>query len=323
MQNYMLQLYHNYTKKVKVKIMLQASLPVLLVLTVITSCITSTLRGIYSKKYVMSGGLLWNFNFFQNLTCLLMIGVIYVLSGSSFRFSLFSVGLGALMAACNVVSLYALLKAFSLGTFSYTTVIAALSAIIPTLGGLLFGESFLPAQYIGIALMVLCIILSPEKINEEKKTSNGKWLFFCALAFLSSGGVGVVQKLHQKSSLHSAEMPALLLTSFAVATVFSGCMLLGSKKARADENAVADKSPFLMWMPALCGACFAFPHTINLVLAGRLPSVIMFPTVNLCPMILSMLFAVVFMKERLSVSQWIGIVVGILAAVFVSGVIKL
>lgn len=301
--------------------MLQAPMPVLIVLTVITSCITSTLRGIYSKKHVMSGGLLWNFNFFQNLACLLMIGVIYLLSGSSFRFSLFSVGLGALMAVCSVVNVYASLKAFSLGTFSYTTVISALSAIIPTLSGLFLGESILPTQYIGIALMVLCIILSPEKIHEEKKTANGKWLFFCALAFLTSGGVGVVQKLHQKSPLHSAEMPALLLTCFAVATVFSGYMLLSGKKAQASESAVADKSPFLMWMPALCGACFAFPHTINLLLAGKLPAVIMFPTVNLCPMILSMLFAVVFMKERLSVSQWIGIAVGILSAVFVSGII--
>lgn len=295
--------------------MLQASLPVLLSLTVITGAVMSILRGVYSKRYAMTGRVLWNFNFLQNLACLGGVAVIYALSGSSFRFSLFSVGLGAAMAVCNVLSVYASLKAFALGTFSYTTVIVALSAIIPTVSGLFLGESILPAQYIGIALMVVCIILSPEKSGDTKRAANGKWLLWCAVAFVSTGGVGVIQKLHQRSA-HAAEMPALLITGFALASVFALLVLLGSKR---DEPPAAVGG--MGWMPLLCGAAFAFPHTINLVLAGRLPAVVMFPIVNLCPMLLSMLFAFLFMKERLSVSQWIGMAVGILSAVFVSGII--
>ncbi len=280
----------------------------------------SILRGTYSKHYSMTGKALWQFNTLQSLTCLCGIAVIYAASGTSFRFSLFSFGLGVAMAVCNVFSVYGTLKALSLGTFTYTTVIVSLSAIIPTLSGLFLGETISPAQYIGIALMAVCIILSPEKTQDRNRAVNGKWLLWCAVSFVSSGGVGVIQKIHQKSE-HRTEMPALLLTGFALATVFALCMLSTARKQ--NNTAVEPRPKSMWWMPVACGACFAFPHTINLVLAGLLPAVIMFPVVNLCPMMLSMIFAFLFFKERLSVTQWIGIGVGILSTVFVSGILPL
>ncbi len=301
--------------------MFQAPLIVLLVLTVCASTSTSILRGTYSKRYSMTASTLWSFNVLQSVVCMCTIAAIYALSGSSFRFSLFSFGLGIAMAICNIFNVYGMLKALSLGTFAYTTVIVSLSAIIPTLSGLFFGETITPAQYIGIALMAVCIILSPEKTQSNKQTINGKWLLWCVVAFVSSGGVGVIQKIHQNSE-HRTEMPTLLLTGFGLATVFALCMLWNSRKQTPPETQPS-KSKSLLWIPVICGACFAFPHTINLVLAGRLPAVIMFPVVNLCPMMLSMLFSLLFFKERLSPAQWIGIGVGILSTVFVSGIIPL
>lgn len=318
-------MWYNYTMHSlfckEVFYMFQAPLPILLGLTVVTGSLMSILRGTYSKRYSMTGRALWRFNVLQSLICMCGIVTIYALSGTSFRFSLFSFGLGVAMAVCNVFSVYGTLKALSLGTFTYTTVIVSLSAIIPTLSGLFLGETIAPTQYIGIALMAVCIILSPEKTQNSKRTVNSKWLFWCAVSFVSSGGVGVIQKIHQKSA-YRAEMPTLLLTGFALATVFALCMLKNSPKpSESEPQATPNKS--MLWIPLLCGACFAFPHTINLVLAGRLPAVIMFPVVNLCPMMLSMIFAFVFFKERLSTTQWIGIGVGILSTVFVSGIISL
>ncbi len=300
--------------------MFQAPLPVLLTLTVVASSLMSILRGTYSKRYDMTGRTLWSFNVLQSIACFCGITAIYLFSGTSFRFSLLSFGLGVALAVCNVFSVYGTLKALSLGTFTYTTVIISLSAIIPTLSGLLLGETIAPAQYIGIALMAVCIILSPEKSHDKKRAVNGKWLLWCAVSFVASGGVGVIQKIHQKSE-YRAEMPALLLTSFALATVFALFMLWNNRKPQTPPPSARNTS--MIWMPLLCGVCFAFPHTINLALAGRLPAVIMFPVVNLSPMMLSMIFAFLFFKERLSATQWLGIGVGILSTVFVSGIIPL
>ncbi len=301
--------------------MFQAPVIVLLLASVCASMSTSILRGTYSKRYSMTNATLWSFNVLQSAVCMCTIAAIYALSAVPFRFSLFSFGLGVAMALCNIFSAYGTLKALSLGTFAYTTVIISLSAIIPTLSGLFFGETISPAQYVGIALMAICIILSPDKKQNSKRAMNGKWLLWCVVAFMSSGGVGIIQKIHQKSE-HRAEMPTLLLTGFALATVFALCMLCSSRKQAHFETPLP-KRKSMFWIPLICGVCFAFPHTINLVLAGRLPAVIMFPVVNLCPMILSMLFALLFFKERLSVMQWVGIGTGILSTVFVSGILPL
>ena len=303
--------------------MFSLPIPLLIVLSVITSALISILRGIYSKSYPMSGVYLWRFNFYQNISCFFAILLIYVLSGENFDISIFSAALGALLALANILSLEGLLKAQAYGSFAYTTVIVALSAIIPSMSGaVLFDEKITFSQYIGIALMIICILLSPGKTDENNRTVSLKWLGFCAVAFVFSGAVGVVQKIHQNSAAHKAEMPALLLICFFVSFVLSGAKLLAERGSlkRSGER-LSRLTPAVLIFPAVTGLGFAFPHTINLFLSGKIASVILFPTINLCPMILTMLYAVFGFREKLLLKQWLGIAIGILSTVFVNGII--
>ena len=301
------------------------SLPILLliILSVITSALISILRGIYSKSYPMSGVYLWRFNFYQNIFCFSAILLIFLFSAAEFNFSVFSVLLGALLAVANILSLEGILKAQACGSFAYTTVIVALSAIIPSMSGpVLFGEKVTFSQFVGIALMVICILLSPGKDEGEKRSFSLKWLLFCAVAFVFSGAVGVVQKIHQNNAAHKTEMPALLLTCFFVSFVLSGIKLIIERGRMKKSDVSLNKlTTAVVLFPAVTGLCFAFPHTINLFLSGKLASVVFFPTINLCPMMLTMLYAVFGFKEKLTAKQWAGIAVGVLSTVFVSGII--
>ena len=303
--------------------MFSLPIPLLIVLSVITSALISILRGVYSKSYPMSGTYLWRFNFYQNIFCFSAILLIFLFSSAEFNFSVFSVLLGALLAVTNILSLEGILKAQACGSFAYTTVIVALSAIIPSMSGpVLFGEKVTFSQFVGIALMVICILLSPGKDEGGKRGVSLKWLLFCAAAFVFSGAVGVVQKIHQNNAAHRAEMPALLLTCFFVSFVLSGIKLFIERGRMKRKGESLNKlTPAIVLFPAVTGLCFAFPHTINLFLSGRLASVVFFPTINLCPMMLTMLYAVFGFRERLTAKQWAGIVVGVLSTVFVSGVI--
>lgn len=303
--------------------MFSLPIPLLIVLSVITGALISVLRGKYAKSYPMSGVYLWRFNFYQNIFCFLSILLIYLFSGTEFSFSVFSVLLGALLAVANILSLEGLLQAQACGSFAYTSVIVALSAIIPSMSGpVLFGEKVTFSQFAGIALMVICILLSPAKDEGDKRTFSLKWLLFCAVAFVFSGAVGVVQKIHQNNAVHKAEMPALLLTCFFVSFVISGIRLITERGRMKKSGESLNKLTLaVLLFPAVSGLCFAFPHTINLFLSGRLASVVFFPTINLCPMLLTMLYAVFGFKERLTAKQWAGIAVGILSTVFVSGII--
>ena len=303
--------------------MFSLPIPLLIILSVIASALIGILRGKYAKSYPMSGVYLWRFNFYQNIFCFLSILLIYLFSGTEFSFSVFSVLLGAALAVANILSLEGLLQAQACGSFAYTSVIVALSAIIPSMSGpVLFGEKVTVSQFAGIGLMIICIILSPGNDGGERRAVNLKWLLFCTVAFVFSGAVGVVQKIHQNNAAHKAEMPALLLTCFFVSFVLSGIKLIIERvRTKKSGERLNKLTPAVVLFPAAAGLCFAFPHTINLFLSGRLASVVFFPTINLCPMLLTMLYAVFGFKERLTAKQWAGIAVGILSTMFVSGII--
>lgn len=181
--------------------MFSLPIPLLIVLSVITSALISVLRGVYSKSYPMSGVYLWRFNFYQNIFCFSAVLLIYLFSGAEFAFSAFSVLLGVLLALANILSLEGLLQAQACGSFAYTTVIVALSAIIPSMSGpLLFGEKITLSQCMGIGLMVICILLSPGKEKGEKRSVSLKWLAFCAVAFVFSGGQWGLCKKYTKTA---------------------------------------------------------------------------------------------------------------------------
>lgn len=303
--------------------MFSLPIPFLIILSVITSALVSVLRGVYARSYPMLGVYLWRFNFYQNIFCFLSILLIYLFSGTKFSFSVFSVLLGAVFAAANILSLEGLLQAQACGSFAYTSVIVALSAIIPSMSGpVLFGEKVTLSQFAGIGLMIICIILSPGGDGDEKRAVNFKWLLFCTVAFVFSGAQGVMQKIHQNNAAHRAEMPALLLTCFFASFLLSGIKLIIERGRMKRKGESLNKlTSAVLFFPAVSGLCFAFPHTINLFLSGRLASVVFFPTINLCPMMLTMLYAVFGFKERLTAKQWAGIAVGILSTVFVSGIV--
>ena len=303
--------------------MFSLPIPLLIILSVIASALIGILRGKYAKSYPMSCVYLWRFNFYQNIFCFLSILLIYLFSGTKFSFSVFSVLLGAALAVANILSLEGLLQAQACGSFAYTSVIVALSAIIPSMSGpVLFGEKVTVSQFAGIGLMIICIILSPGNDGGERRAVNLKWLLFCTVAFVFSGAVGVVQKIHQNNAAHKAEMPALLLTCFFVSFALSGIRLITERgRTKKSGERLNKLTPAVVLFPAVSGLCFAFPHTINLFLSGRLASVVFFPTINLCPMLLTMLYAVFGFKERLTAKQWAGIAVGILSTMFVSGII--
>lgn len=301
--------------------MFSLPIPILLVITVIASWLNSLICGFFPKRVSSDDGAIDAFNLLRNLFCAAGVALLLSLSGALGSVSLFTVVLGVLMGLANIFGVLAHLKAFAIGPFSYTTVIVSLSAIIPALSGLFFGESVSAVQWVGVALMVLCLFLSPEKAEGEQKKVNAKWMILSLVSAALSGVTGIIQKVHQNSE-HADEMGALLISTFAVSAVISAFMLLfGKNKRNVGAFDSAMRRPLFWILPIVGGCVFAFPHTINLFLSGQLKSVIFFPIVNLCPMLVSMLSGMLIFRERLSLRRWAGVAVGILSTVLLAGII--
>lgn len=301
--------------------MFSLPIPILLVITVIASWLNSLICGFFPKRVSSDDGAIDAFNLLRNLFCAAGVALLLSLSGALGSVSLFTVALGVLMGLANIFGALAHLKAFAIGPFSYTTVIVSLSAIIPALSGLFFGESVSAVQWVGVALMVLCLFLSPEKAEGEQKKVNAKWMILSLVSAALSGVTGIIQKVHQNSE-HADEMGALLISTFAVSAVISAFMLLfGKNKRKVGALDSVMRRPLFWILPIVGGCVFAFPHTINLFLSGQLKSVIFFPIVNLCPMLVSMLSGMLIFRERLSPRRWAGVAVGILSTVLLAGII--
>lgn len=210
------------------------------------------------------------------------------------------------------------LVATGIGPLSYTTVIISSSTVITALSGCIFWhEQIKITQIIGIALMIVCLICSVKKDDSKTKTSL-KWLFMCLIAMLFTGGVGIMQKIHQ-SSEHASELYAFLVIAFEISTVASLITLAFS--IRRDKGRVFvnnSGSALKIWLTTaivgvISGICVAACNAINLFLSGKMPSAVLFPILNGGSLVIVVVASMILFREKLSLKQWIGIILGAIA----------
>ena len=254
--------------------------------------------------------------------------VVLFLWGGFGTASLFTILLGTVFGIVTALQQIANLKAIETGPWAYTTVITALSMLIPTLSGvLIWHEQIRALQIIGILFMVVCLILSVDAGGDtEKRKTTFRWLLFCGAAFLCTGSIGVMQKWHQSSDFKS-ELNAFLIIAFAISFLYSAVMALilrMKKEAPADVSdmgGVPAENKKSAWgailLPLLImvvgGICVSLNNKLNLYLSGVMPSAVFFPLVNGGGLILTTISAFLLFRERLSLRQWIGLGAGFIA----------
>ena len=229
---------------------------------------------------------------------------------------------GIIFGLTVVAQLWLNLKALAIGPFSYTSVLISLSTVIPTLSGIFWDEKITYMQMIGIVLMVICILLSADKDNSQKKVTT-KWLVCCLSSAVLNGVVGVMQKIHQTSA-HKEESPIFLVVTMITMALFGAVMFIvtRARDKNSPEAAVSFdfKKASHILIPVCAGVALSLCHVINLNLSGRLDAAVLFPIVNICPLVLTTFAAMILFNERLSARRWVGIAIGILSTLFVSGV---
>ena len=212
-----------------------------------------------------------------------------------------------------------MIKALRSGPMSFTMVICSCSTIFTALSGFFFfSEQIGVFQLIGILFMVGSFIFATEKKDGEKG-GGFKWLLFCALAFCCSAAIGFMQKTHQASVAHKEEINTFLILSFIVSFIFSLVLALVTMK-KEKQPLFEKKNGKIYWFVLIImiasGICVAANHKLNLGLSGQIDSAIFFPIVNGGNLVLTMLSALIFFKEKLTKKQWVGLVFGIASVIF-------
>ena len=288
-------------------------------LAIISKTFYSRMNGAGTKAYFVYNGIV-------SALCTVLF---FAFSGFKFEASLYTVLLALAFGAVTLVQIISNLSALACGPLGYTTLLISLSCVIPALSGPVFWpetDKFDPLNHIsGLVLVVICCILSMNKSKggEEKKASM-RWFVLCMIAALATGGIGLLQRVHQTSA-HSEEIGAFLMCSFAFSAIcsFVALLFLKSKKDSTDKTQMNEKSSaksivVLVIIFVACALGTALNNQINLYLSGVVETIIFFPIVNIGGLVLSLLTSFIVFKEKLTLRQWIGVVVGVAAGYFLA-----
>ena len=185
--------------------------------------------------------------------------------------------------------------------------------VVPTLSGVMFwDETISTCGILGIIVVVPALVISSikPKINVEKSKSNA-YIIPLLLAMLCSGGLGIVQKIHQ-SSVYANQRSSLILIAFAFAFACSLILFLVLKKG---EKSLNRKS---LGFAATVGAIFSCCNLLNTLLAGWLDSAVFFPAINIGSILFSLILGLIVYKEKLSKKDAIVLCLGTIAIVLVN-----
>ena len=262
-------------------------------LFLVLSVVLSTGRNITSKKTAKTNNKKADFFFcqtalFGTATLILLLSVLSAPTKISTITYIYGIVYGILL----ILSQWMFTIALRTGNTSVCSVVYSLGFILPTLSGSLFwNESFTLLNGVGLALAIFIIVFSAQTKSKDKETKRS-FIPFIIVAMLSSGGLGIMQKIQGMSDTRN-EKSAFLLVGFALAFAVSltAYCLFAEKSKNALKTVVA---------PIFTGLCFGGANLFNTILAGEMNSAVFFPLQNISTNLLTTLFGLIVFKEKLS-----------------------
>lgn len=217
---------------------------------------------------------------------------------------------GLIYGALLVLSQWMLTLALKKGNTSVCSVVYSLGFLLPTISGAIFwNETITLLNFVGIFVAVGVIMLTAQK-SKSQNENQGRFTPFILIAMISSGGLGIMQKVQQSSDV-AEEKTSFLLLAFLVAFC---CSLIAYTFCR-EKSEVPLKFAIA---PALIGICFGGANFFNTVLAGNMKSAIFFPLQNISTVVLSTLFGIIVFKEKFTIKTGMILLFGLIVILLFS-----
>lgn len=276
----------------------------------ISSVVCSTARAVFSKKLGALNGSKYGFYITQTVLFAIAAAMIFILNFKSIcRPSVTAVILAVAYGIFTVSSQWTYTIALTKAPVSVCAMVYSFGFIIPTVfGTIVWRERVNSLKIISILLCICTIILTSVKKDDNSTKLHGLPITLI-IAMLSSGGLGVVQKLQQKTAARS-ETGMFLFLAFVLAAFLSLAASF-TKHKETVQNIRIDSS--LVFYIIIVGVSMAVANTANTMLAGLLPSAVVFPIVNVGVILASLLVSTVILREKIYKNQIAAFALGITA----------
>ncbi len=197
-----------------------------------------------------------------------------------------------------------------------TTVANKMSLVIPVAVALVIypNSNFTIKTFIAFILALLGIYLSSTQ--NGKISFDKKYIWLIVFVFVGQGIADSVFNFAQQTAIEEGEAPAFFFVLFVVAALFGvGIVVLRSLKEQRFNFVLKNVlAGILLGIPNY-GSLISFFKALEY--SGFHPSKV-FPIVSTGVVILSAVLGVVFYREKLSRSNWVGILCAVLAIVLIA-----
>lgn len=270
-----------------------------------------TLQQIASKSYgeKVQGG---EYSFTMG-TILIALFFFVLTSGGKFEFSTSYIWYSVLFAISTSVTLIFTLMAINEGPLSLSSLITQYSLLIPTAYGLLvLGEPIGTTLIIGVIfLLVSLVLINIEKKGEEKKITL-KWGIYIFLAFVSNGACSTVQKVQQLECSGQYKNEFMII-AYAVSVVALAIFMLRFERKQCIQNLKQGLGQIVVR-----GLGLAVVNFLVMVLSNTMEASVMFPIISAGGIVMTFLVSLFLYKEKLSLLQYIGLMLGIVSIIFLN-----
>jgi len=212
-----------------------------------------------------------------------------------------------------VFAIFSYITAMVSGSMALSALLFSFGLVIPVIYGLFFwDETVKIIQWFGLFMLLLSFSLG-SKPKEGEKKFNKKWLMWAIFGFLGNGTLMTISK-SQAKIMAGQEAALFLIIGFTSAAILAFTIFL-IRRYTQKESVVHMTGSYISLLVLGNGTTTAVGNMLVMILAPILPSVIQYPIQSGGLVITTALMSMVIYKERITVSGYISLAIGICAIV--------
>ena len=281
---------------------------IIILLCALLSCTKVTTQGYVAKGNVRStaDSVLANCMVFGLVSLIFSVSV---RNGINTEIFLYAILFGVFSSLFQVF--YAL--ALESGPFSATCMLINLSMVVNVGFSLIYyGEKITVIKVIGVILCFLALFLNTRS---DGRKINVKWIIYVVLAFVSTGGLGIVQKIFAKSKLASG-VEQLVFLGYLVAFAVTLAVVLLQTAAKQERNFKMNRKNISLL--AIVALTLGLYQNLNTYANSFIDAIVLNPSISGLATTFQMISGRIIFKERFSRKQICAIFIGILAILLIS-----
>ncbi len=259
-----------------------------------------------------------NINIFNMICALIWMVILFAVNGFSLTFSKEVIVWGIIYGIVQELFMFFKAQAMNTGAVSITTLIGNCSLILSTSVGIIVWKEIISVpQIIGILILICAFFLCTYSKSKDDKKASGKWLFYCVCFFVLAAAVGIIFKAFSKSS-NGAGADDMMIFAAIVMLLFSALKIfIGYQITPKEERKKISLTKAFIIIALISGVLSCAYNRLNISLSGMFDSAIFYPCFNGGVILLSAVLSVIFLKEKLTKRQLIGLFLGVCAIVTV------